>query len=125
MGKTIISQARGHGGPRYQVRKRAFIHRVRYPIFEGEAKIMSILHSAAHSAPLLKIHAGPHVFFNVAFDGALEGQTILLGKEIKAGNIVPLNQIPAGTAIYNIERNPGDGGKMIRAAGGSALVNNQ
>ena len=123
MGKTIISQARGHGGPRYRVRKRAFIYRVGYPAIEGEAKVLSILHSAAHSAPLIKAQAGIQIFYNVAFDGALEGQSFVLGKTIATGNVALLKDIPAGTAVYNIERNPGDGGKMVRAAGTNATVN--
>lgn len=123
MGKTIISQARGHGGPRYQVRKQAFIYRVRYPIFEGSARILRIIHSAAHSAPLIKVQAGTHIFYNVAFEGAVEGQEFVLGNEATRGNVVALKHIPVGTAVYNIERNPGDGGKMIRAAGTNAFIN--
>lgn len=123
MGKTIISQARGHGGPRYQAKKRAYIFRVHYPLYEGSAQIISLVHSAAHSAPLYKAKAGSHIFYNVAFDGALEGHTFSLGSELKTGNVVPLKNIPAGTHVYNIERNPGDGGKMVRAAGTSAIVN--
>jgi large subunit ribosomal protein L2 len=33
-----------------------------------------------------------------------------------------LNEIPDGTAIYNIEGIPGDGGKFVRASGTSARV---
>jgi large subunit ribosomal protein L2 len=33
-----------------------------------------------------------------------------------------LKDIPAGSSIFNIEANPGDGGKIIRAGGMSALV---
>lgn len=123
MGKTIITQARGHGGPRYQVRKRAYIFRVHYPIYTGEAQILSLVHSAAHSAPLIKARAGPHIFYNVAFEGAVEGGAFVFGDDAAPGNVVPVKKIPAGTTIYNIERNPGDGGKMVRVAGTSAIVN--
>jgi large subunit ribosomal protein L2 len=41
---------------------------------------------------------------------------------IKPGNIVPLDAIPEGTPIYNIETSPGDGGKLVRSAGTYASV---
>ncbi|MEK6928035.1 MAG: 50S ribosomal protein L2 [Nanoarchaeota archaeon] len=123
MGKRIISQARGHGGPAYQARKRAFIYKVKYPSNVGEATVMSIFHSAAHSAPLMKIQVGMEIFFIPAFNGAIEGQKItVMGKEVKPGNILAIKDIPPMTQIYNIEINPGDGGKMVRTAGSSAMV---
>jgi large subunit ribosomal protein L2 len=38
------------------------------------------------------------------------------------GNVLPLYRIPEGTAVYNIEKIPGDGGKFIRAPGTSGTV---
>jgi large subunit ribosomal protein L2 len=37
-------------------------------------------------------------------------------------NILDLGSIPDGTLICNIEKNIGDGGKLIKAAGSSAIV---
>jgi len=123
MGKRIIQQARGKGSLTYRVRKKGFRYRVGYPAHEGEAKILKIVHSPAHSAPLLKMKISNVIFYNVAFEGAIEGEKINVGPVIvKVGNIIPLKNIPLATKIFNIERNSGDGGKMIRAAGGSALV---
>jgi large subunit ribosomal protein L2 len=42
--------------------------------------------------------------------------------EIKTGNRMKLKNIPSGTQVYNIELEPGRGGKMIRGAGTSAKV---
>lgn len=126
MGKRIISQARGHGSLSYQARKRAFIYKVKYPTHTGEAEIQNIIHSAAHSAPLLKVKAGSEIFYNPAFNGAQVGQKIQISSEvINVGNIVLLKKIPEGTEIYNIENNPGDGGKMIRTAGSRAILTKQ
>ena len=122
MGKRIISQARGKGSLSYRVRKQAFVYRVGYPQMLGQARIVSLLHSAAHSAPLLQIHIGNSKFYNVAFAGAIEGQNVVLRNEIKEGNIVALKDIPVATRIYNVELNPGDGGMMVRTAGSSAAV---
>ena len=44
------------------------------------------------------------------------------GADIKPGNSLPLSLIPEGTAIHNIELNPGRGGKLARSAGAQAVV---
>ena len=124
MGKRIISQARGHGSLSYQARKRAFIYKIKYPMGEGEAEILSIFHSSAHSAPLLKLKLKNEIFYNPAFNGAVSGQKIKIAATTTAqdGNVTMLKHVPVGTHVYNIENNPGDGGKMVRAAGTSAVV---
>lgn len=123
MGKRIIQQARGKGSLTYRVRKKAFRYRVGYPMHEGEAEVLKIIHSPAHSAPLLKIKITNEIFYNVAFNGAIEGQKIIIGEdEVREGNIITLDKIPIGSRVYNIEKNPGDGGKMMRVAGSSAVV---
>jgi len=123
MGKRIISQARGKGSLTYQVRKQAYIYTVKYPMKEGEAEIINIIHSAAHTAPLAKIKVADEIFYSPAFNGAVVGQKIMINPtEVKDGNVMVLKNIPVGTKIYNIERNPGDGGKMVRTSGNSAAV---
>ncbi|MDR1521743.1 MAG: 50S ribosomal protein L2 [Streptococcaceae bacterium] len=42
--------------------------------------------------------------------------------DIKVGNALPLENIPIGTVIHNIELKPGRGGQLIRSAGCSAQV---
>lgn len=53
-----------------------------------------------------------------------EGDEIICqdSAEIKPGNRIKLKNIPVGTQIFNIELEPGKGGKMIRGAGSSAKV---
>src|SRR3989338_11050168 len=41
---------------------------------------------------------------------------------IKIGNALPLEQIPVGTSIHNIEIRPGMGGQIVRGAGSFAVV---
>ncbi len=42
--------------------------------------------------------------------------------DIKTGNCLPIKNIPLGTVIHNIELRPGEGGKLVRSAGGSAQL---
>ena len=52
------------------------------------------------------------------------GDFIFSGKnsECKIGNALPLQNIPLGTEVHNIELFPGKGGQLIRSAGNSAKV---
>ncbi len=42
--------------------------------------------------------------------------------EPRPGNCLPLSKIPLGLEIHNIEMNPGQGGKLVRTAGGAARL---
>ena len=42
--------------------------------------------------------------------------------DIKPGNCMPIESIPVGTMIHNIELNPGQGGKLVRSAGQEAQL---
>lgn len=42
--------------------------------------------------------------------------------DIKVGNALPLENIPVGTVIHNIELRPGKGGQLVRSAGTQAQV---
>jgi len=42
--------------------------------------------------------------------------------DIKTGNCLPIRSIPLGTIIHNIELRPGQGGKLVRSAGGAAQL---
>ncbi|AQQ09428.1 50S ribosomal protein L2 [Sedimentisphaera cyanobacteriorum] len=49
---------------------------------------------------------------------------IISGENVEpvVGNAMPLKNIPVGVAVHNIEMNPGQGGKLVRSAGGTARV---
>jgi large subunit ribosomal protein L2 len=44
------------------------------------------------------------------------------GAPLEVGNALPLEKIPAGTQVHNIEIKPGKGGQMVKSAGSSAVV---
>ena len=56
--------------------------------------------------------------------GLKVGQQVMNGAdaEIRVGNCLPLQNIPVGTQIHNIELYPGKGGQLVRAAGNSAQL---
>ncbi|MDA8560230.1 50S ribosomal protein L2 [Nitrospinae bacterium] len=52
------------------------------------------------------------------------GDVLMSGEkaDIKIGNCLPLNDIPEGTLIHNIEMRPGKGAQIARSAGGSVQL---
>ncbi len=56
--------------------------------------------------------------------GLKDGDKVVSGanSDIKVGNCLPIENIPVGTMIHNIELNPGQGGKLVRAAGQEAQL---
>ena len=60
----------------------------------------------------------------LAPNGLQVGQTIMNGPEaeVRVGNCLPLENIPVGTQIHNIELYPGRGGQLVRSAGNSAQL---
>ena len=57
-------------------------------------------------------------------DGLEPGRTVMSGPgaEPDVGNCLPLEEIPQGMPVHNIELHPGRGGQLARAAGTSARV---
>ena len=60
----------------------------------------------------------------LAPEGLKVGQKIMNGPEaeVRLGNCLPLEKIPVGTVIHNIELHPGKGGQMVRSAGNGAQL---
>lgn len=126
MGKTLIQQARGRGGPRYRTKKKSFRVTIRYPQwnFEGEGKIVKLFNVACYTCPIAKIKTDKGIFYNVATEGNYEGQMIKIGtgEEMQNGNILRLSEMPVGTLVCNIEKFKGSSGKFIRSSGISGRI---
>ena len=60
----------------------------------------------------------------LAPEGLKVGQKIMNGPEaeIAVGNALPLQNIPVGSQVHNIELYPGKGGQLVRSAGNSAQL---
>ena len=72
---------------------------------------------------LLKYADGERRYM-IAPKGLKQGDSVQSGEDapIKAGNCLPLRNIPLGTTVHCIEMKPGKGAQMIRSAGTSAQV---
>ena len=72
---------------------------------------------------LIKFEDGQHTYY-LAPQKIKVGDTIINGskKEIKIGNSMPLQDIPVGVDIHNVELQPGAGGKIARSAGTSVSI---
>jgi large subunit ribosomal protein L2 len=57
-------------------------------------------------------------------NGVKVGQKVISGPDSppEVGNCMPLANIPGGLEVHNIELNPGQGGKLVRSAGGVARL---
>ncbi|MFA5069904.1 MAG: 50S ribosomal protein L2 [Patescibacteria group bacterium] len=89
--------------------------------FDVPAKVLSLEYDPNRTSFIALIHYqdGPKSYV-LAPQGLKAGDQIVssLRKiEAKTGNRMPLEYIPTGTFIYNIELEPRHGGKLVRAAG--------
>ena len=60
----------------------------------------------------------------LAPEGLTDGMKIMNGEhaEARLGNCLPLQNIPIGAQVHNIEMHPGKGGQLVRSAGTSAQL---
>ncbi|PBO81458.1 MAG: 50S ribosomal protein L2 [Methanobacteriota archaeon] len=124
MGKRIIPRRRGRGH-RWKAPDNRFKGDARHPRSKSSnGKVIELLHDPGRTAPLAKISDQDGTYTMIAFDGMHVGQDIAAGHgaEIDIGNTSYVGSIPEGTKVYNIEMQPGDGGKMARAAGEAATI---
>lgn len=85
---------------------------------------MGIQQSPGRSAPTARIQLPPGEEFHIlAPAGIATGDHISLNDgKLERGSLLPLESIPDGTLVSNIEVKPFDGGRLVRAAGTSATV---
>src|SRR5437899_11386582 len=88
-------------------------------------KVATIEYDPNRSARIALIHyADGDKRYIIAPQGLQRGQTIInsASADILVGNTLPLKSIPLGTAIHNVEIQPGRGGQLVRSAGSSAQL---
>ncbi len=93
--------------------------------FGVSAQVQSIEYDPNRSARIaLLVYADGEKRYIIAPLGLQVGDTVMSGRdaEIRVGNALPLDRIPLGTMVHNIELYAGRGGQMVRSAGTSAQL---
>lgn len=120
-----------HG--RITVRHRGGGHARKYRIIDFKrnkldipARVNSVEYDPNRSARIaLLVYADGEKRYIVAPLGLKVGDSVLSSRteaEVRVGNALPLDRIPLGTMIHNVELYPGRGGQMVRAAGAAAQL---
>ncbi len=107
-------------------------NRVKYRIIDWKrnkdgipAKVASIQYDPNRSANIALLnYADGEKRYILAPLGLNVGDTVVSGKDadIKVGNALPLENIPVGTMVHNVELHPGKGGQLVRSAGNAAQL---
>ena len=115
---------------RITVRHRGGGNKVKYRIVDfkrptGSATVVGVEYDPNRSSyiALLENEEGKKSYI-LAPQGLTDGDVVYSGEDadIKAGNTLPIANIPTGTLIHNIELYPGKGGQLVRSAGAAAQL---
>lgn len=90
-----------------------------------EGRVVSIEYDPNRTAEIALIHyADGEKMYILSPLGLKVGAVVRSGQdaEIKAGNALPLKNLPLGTVVHNVELMPGRGGQMARGAGTGIVV---
>ena len=92
---------------------------------EAPAKVIGVEYDPNRTSyiALLETEAGEKSYI-IAPVGLKDGDVVMSGAaaDIKPGNTLPIENIPTGTFIHNIELYPGKGAQLVRAAGAAAQL---
>ncbi len=116
----ITAYHRGGGHKRHY--RRIDFKREKYGI---PARVASIEYDPNRSARIALLHyADGEKRYILAPDGVGVNDVLMSGDkaDIKVGNSMPLERMPLGTTVHNIEMRPGKGAQMVRTAGGMAQL---
>ena len=109
------------GGNRQKYRKIDFKRNK----LDMEAEVLGIEYDPNRSANIALIkYTDGTLSYILAPKGLKDGDKVISADtaDIKPGNCLKLENIPVGTLIHNVEINPNQGGKLVRAAGQSAQL---
>jgi len=117
---------------RITVRHRGGGNKVKYRIIDFKrnkldipAKVLTLEYDPNRSAfiALIEYEDGIKSYI-IAPNGLKVGDTVIssASADIKPGNTLPIQNIPVGTIIHNIELAPGKGAQLVRSAGNSAQL---
>ena len=134
--RSLIERLKKHAGRNQQgrltVRHHGGGHKQMYRIIDFlrnkdniPAKVATIEYDPNRSARIALLHyADGEKRYILAPLGLKVGDIVVSGPEsdIKAGNALPLKNIPVGTTVHNVELKIGKGAQMVRSAGAFAQL---
>ena len=114
--------SRNHGGGHKHKYRKIDFYRNKFDMVAEVERIEYDPNRSCHIM-LVKFEDGKK-FYYLAPQNISVGEKIKNGPnvEIKSGNCLPLQDIPVGIDIHNVEIQPGAGGKIARAAGSSVTI---
>ncbi len=89
------------------------------------AKVAAVEYDPNRSANIaLLVYADGEKRYILHPHGLKVGDTVIsgIGHDIQIGNCMPLDNMPVGTLVHNVEMKVGKGGQLIRSAGTSAQL---
>lgn len=132
MGKRLKQQRRGDGTPAYKAPTTRYKVDLQYRSYSdkekagiAKARIVDFIDDPGRDAILMKVlYDNFEKGYLLAPEGIRVGDYIETGAhaKISLGNVLPVCRIPDGAYIFNIERHPGDGGKLVKAPGSYAII---
>ncbi len=134
--KSLLQPLKGKGGRnnlgRITVRHKGGAEKRKYRVIDFlrnkdniPATVKTVEYDPNRSANIaLVVYADGEKRYIIAPKGIKVGTQIFSGKDvdIKVGNALPLENIPVGTTIHNVELHPGAGAQLVRSAGTSAQI---
>ncbi|MDN6470455.1 MAG: 50S ribosomal protein L2 [Tetragenococcus koreensis] len=134
--KTLMAPLKNNAGRnnngRITVRHQGGGHKRQYRLVDFKrnkdnvvATVKTIEYDPNRSANIALIHYEDGVkSYILAPKGLKVGTTVVSGSDadVKVGNSLPLEDIPVGTTVHNVELKPGKGGQLIRSAGTNGQV---
>ena len=129
MGKRPLVRKRGRGGMQFRAAVTNKIKPAKYPGFDidvsHQGEIIDLIHESGRDVPLSKVRFEDG---SISLIPAVLGTTVgskldfSLSAEVTDGNVISIQNIPDGTTVCNVEKQFGDGGALIKSAGGNAIV---
>jgi len=134
--KSLLKPVKRHGGRnntgRLSMRHQGGGHKREYRIIDFKrdkigipGKVATIEYDPNRTARIALIHYADgekrYIIWPVGLnvgDAVISGE----GADIRPGNCLPLQNIPLGTIVHNIEMKLGKGGQIVRSAGGGAQL---
>ena len=132
--KSLIEVKKKHSGRnsygKITVRHQGGGNKQKYRIIDfkredGKATVIGVEYDPNRTSyiALLQNEEGKKSYV-IAPYGVTDGDVLYSGADadIKPGNTLPIENIPVGTIIHNIELYPGKGGQLVRSAGAQAQL---